>query len=88
MTSLPLALLAFLAFPGTKRSPRTHIPILTWIVAIVAAICASYQWWDYAGVAQRTGNPSQFDVIVAIIGIMLLSAAPVTIPLSEWLWLI
>ena len=68
-------LLAFLAFPGTKRSPRTHIPILTWIVAIVAAICASYLWWDYAGIAQRTGNPSQLDLIIAGVGLVLLLEA-------------
>ena len=47
-------LLAFIAFPGGKNSPRDRIPSLTWIIAIVGAIAASYLWWDYRGVAQRT----------------------------------
>ncbi|WP_415919572.1 TRAP transporter permease [Tateyamaria sp. SN6-1] len=68
-------LLAFLAFPGLKSSPRTYIPKLTWIVAIVAAIAASYLWWDYRGVAQRTGNPSTTDVVLAGIGLVLLLEA-------------
>lgn len=68
-------LLAFLAFPGTKNAPRNHIPTLTWVVAIVAAIAASYLWWDYRGVAQRTGNPSMTDVVIAGIGIVLLMEA-------------
>ena len=33
--------LAFLAFPALKRSPRSYIPIQDWIVALVAAFCAS-----------------------------------------------
>lgn len=68
-------ILAFLAFPGLKSSPRNHIPTITWIVAIVAAIAATYLWWDYRGVAQRTGNPSTTDVVIAGIGIVLLLEA-------------
>ncbi|MBT0959340.1 TRAP transporter permease [Alphaproteobacteria bacterium KMM 3653] len=68
-------MLAFLAFPGLKSSPRTRIPAVTWVVAIVAAVAASYLWWDYRGVAQRTGNPSTTDVVMAGIGIVLLLEA-------------
>ena len=68
-------LLAFLAFPGLKSSPRNRIPAITWAVAIVAAIAASYLWWDYRGVAQRTGAPNMTDVVIAGIGIVLLMEA-------------
>ena len=68
-------LLAFLAFPGLKSSPRHYIPIATWIIAIVAAVAASYLWWDYRGVADRTGNPNTTDIVVAGIGIILLLEA-------------
>jgi TRAP-type uncharacterized transport system fused permease subunit len=68
-------LLAFLAFPALKSSPRHHIPILTWVVAIIAAIAASYLWWDYRGVADRTGSPNTTDLIMAGIGLVLLLEA-------------
>ncbi len=68
-------LLAFIAFPATKSSPRDRIPALTWVIAIVAAAAASYQWYAYSGVAARTGAPSQIDVWVSIAGIILLLEA-------------
>ncbi|GGE47342.1 TRAP transporter permease [Actibacterium pelagium] len=68
-------LLAFLAFPGLKSSPRHKIPALTWVVALVAAAAASYLWWDYRGVADRTGSPNTTDLIFAGIGIVLLLEA-------------
>ena len=68
-------LLAFLAFPGLKSSPRHRIPAITWVVAIVAAVAASYLWWDYRGVAQRTGSPNTTDLVMAGIGIVLLLEA-------------
>ena len=68
-------ILAFLAFPGLKSSPRHRIPHLTWVIAIVGAVAASYLWWDYRGVANRTGNPNTTDVVMAGIGIVLLMEA-------------
>lgn len=68
-------LLAFLAFPGLKSSPRHHIPVLTWIIAIAGAVAASYLWWDYRGVADRTGVPNATDLVIAGIGIVLLLEA-------------
>ncbi|MEM8729251.1 MAG: TRAP transporter permease [Pseudomonadota bacterium] len=68
-------LLAYLAFPGLKSSPRHHIPIVTWIVALVGAAAASYLWWDYRGVADRTGAPNTMDLIMAGVGLVLLMEA-------------
>ncbi len=68
-------LLAYLAFPGLKISPRNYIPIATVVVAVIAAVAASYLWWDYRGVADRTGAPNRFDLIMAGIGIVLLLEA-------------
>lgn len=68
-------MLAYLAFPAFKSSPRRHIPKITWVIAIIAAITASYLWWDYRGVAQRTGAPNMTDLVVAGIGIVLLLEA-------------
>ncbi|WP_120499716.1 TRAP transporter permease [Roseovarius sp. EL26] len=68
-------LLAFIAFPALKSSPRNKIPILTWVVALIAAAAASYQWYNYAGVSARTGAPNQMDLVVAVAGIILLLEA-------------
>ncbi|MDJ0640437.1 MAG: TRAP transporter permease [Paracoccaceae bacterium] len=68
-------LLAFLAFPGLKSSPRDRIPALTWVTAIVAATAASYLWWDYRGVADRTGSPNTIDLVMAGVGLILLLEA-------------
>jgi len=32
-------LLAFLAFPAFKRSPRDHVPALDWLLAAAGAVC-------------------------------------------------
>lgn len=68
-------LLAFLAFPALKSSPRHRIPALTWPVALIAAATASYLWWDYAGVADRTGRPNGMDLAMAGAGLVLLLEA-------------
>ncbi len=68
-------LLAFLAFPAFKSSPRHYIRKATWLIAIVAAVAASYLWWDYRGIANRTGAPNMTDIIIAGAGIVLLLEA-------------
>ena len=67
--------LAFLAFPAFKSSPRHKIRAVTWLIAIVGAVTASYLFWDYRGVADRTGTPNTTDLIMAGIGIVLLLEA-------------
>ena len=68
-------LLAFIAFPGLKSSPRHKIPVATWAIAIIGALASSYLFYAYSGVAARTGSPSQIDVAVAVVGIILLLEA-------------
>jgi len=68
-------LLAFIAFPGLKSSPRHRIPIGAWLLAIVGALSASYLFYAYAGVADRSGAPNTVDVAVAVVGIVLLLEA-------------
>ncbi|TCP60270.1 TRAP transporter 4TM/12TM fusion protein [Rhodovulum bhavnagarense] len=68
-------LLAFLAFPAFRSSPRTRIPMLTWAIALVGAAAASYQWYNYAGVAARSGIPSTLDITVSVAGLVLLMEA-------------
>ncbi len=67
--------LAFVAFPGLKSSPRHKIPLGTWITAAVGALAASYLWYAYTGVADRTGAPNTIDLVVAGIGVLTLMEA-------------
>ncbi|CUH83290.1 TRAP transporter, 4TM/12TM fusion protein [Thalassovita mediterranea] len=67
--------LAFVAFPAFRTSPRHHIPLTTWITAIVGAVASSYLAWNYVDVAARTGLPNTLDLAMAGIGILLLMEA-------------
>jgi TRAP transporter 4TM/12TM fusion protein len=67
--------LAYLAFPAFKRSPRHKIPIQDWVFALVGAFCASYLFLFYDALADRPGNPTTYDVVVAVVGMVLLLEA-------------
>jgi TRAP transporter 4TM/12TM fusion protein len=76
--SIHLALsvfLAFLAYPAFKRSPRDHIPVQDWILALVAAFAAGYNFLFYIEISSRPNNPNMTDIIVACIGIVTLLEA-------------
>ena len=64
--------LGFMAYPATKNSPRHHVPLLDWALALVGAFCAGYLFIFYREVASRPGQPTTFDVWTAVVGIVLL----------------
>ena len=67
--------LAYTAYPTFKSSPRDYIPVQDWITALVASFCAGYLFLFYAALAERPGAPTTFDLIVAVIGLVLLLEA-------------
>ena len=67
--------LAFTAYPTFKKSPRTYIPILDWVMALVAAFCSAYLYMFYEELALRPGLPTDLDIGVSIAGIILLLEA-------------
>ncbi|WP_321365840.1 TRAP transporter permease [uncultured Desulfuromusa sp.] len=67
--------LSFTAFPTLKKSPKTYIPVQDWIVGLVGAFCSAYLYIFYNSLADRPGNPSQMDLIVSVIGLILLLEA-------------
>ncbi|MCF8481636.1 MAG: TRAP transporter permease [Rhodospirillum sp.] len=76
--SIHLAFAVFLtytAYPAFKGSPRDHIPLLDWLLALVAAYCASYLFLFKNELADRPGAPIAMDVYTAIIGVVLLLEA-------------
>ncbi|MCL6270709.1 TRAP transporter permease [Sansalvadorimonas sp. 2012CJ34-2] len=67
--------LSFTAFPALKRSPKTHIPVQDWILALLGAFSAAYIYLFYAQLAERPGAPITQDVVVSVIGMVLLLEA-------------
>ncbi|WP_069383301.1 TRAP transporter permease [Halomonas caseinilytica] len=68
-------LLAYMAYPALKRSPRNRIPLMDWGLAILAAAAAAYTFVFYDQLSQRPGAPILQDVIVGVIGLLLLLEA-------------
>jgi len=68
-------LLAFLAYPAFKRSPRDRVPLLDIALGLVAASCAAYLFIFYQQLALRPGSLTTADLVTACIGIPLLLEA-------------
>lgn len=70
-------LLAFLAYPALKSSPRNRIPITDWVLAIVGAGCAFYVFLFSRDLSMtaRSGLPTDTQIIVGSVGILLLLEA-------------
>jgi TRAP transporter 4TM/12TM fusion protein len=67
--------LSYTAYPTFKSSPRNYIPIQDWVLGLIAAFCASYLYFFYTALADRPGDPTQIDIVVAVIGMILLLEA-------------
>ncbi|MDG5498508.1 TRAP transporter permease [Marinobacter sp. BGYM27] len=67
--------LAFSAFPMIKGKSLDHVPVFDWILALLAAFCASYIYVFYNELASRPGAPTTTDMVVAIGGLVLLLEA-------------
>ncbi len=67
--------LAFLAYPAFDRSPRNHVPIIDWVLALTGAFCAAYLFLFYEQISQRPGAPTTVDIVVACVGGILLLEA-------------
>ncbi len=67
--------LAFLAWPATKYSPRDRVPIVDWALAVAGAFAGAYLLLFYKELATRPGQPTQTDIVIATIGLVLLLEA-------------
>ena len=70
-------LLAFLAYPALKSSPRNRIPLQDWIMALAAAGCAFYVFLFSRDLAltARSGLPTTMQIWIGALGIALLLEA-------------
>lgn len=69
--------LAFLAYPAFKGSPRDRIPVTDWILMAIGGFCTFYIFWfaDTLALTARSGLPTQFQVIVGAVGLLVLLEA-------------
>ena len=77
-------LLCFLVFPFRRGSPRTRVPAIDVVLAIVAFFCAAYLWLGYDGITSRDGILLEltlggvtlpFEAILGGLGMLLLLEA-------------
>ncbi len=67
--------LSYTAYPTFKKSPRHYIPVQDWVVGLVGAFCAAYLFLFYEGLSERPGDPTQMDLVVGVVGLILLLEA-------------
>ena len=67
--------LAYTAYPTFKSSPRDYIPVQDWIVGLIGAFCAAYLFIFYEALSERPGIPTQLDLVVAVVGLIVLLEA-------------
>ena len=67
--------LSYTAYPTFKSSPRDYIPVQDWVMGLVAAFCAAYLYIFYTELADRPGIPTQLDLIVSVVGLIMLLEA-------------
>jgi TRAP transporter 4TM/12TM fusion protein len=67
--------LAYTAYPTFKSSPRDYIPVQDWVMALIGAFCAAYLFIFYVELSDRPGIPTQLDLIVSVVGLIMLLEA-------------
>lgn len=68
-------ILAFITYPAFKHSPRSYVPQADWIYAFLSAITVGYLYMYKNELALRAGLPTDVDVLVATVGVVLLLEA-------------
>jgi len=67
--------LSYTAYPTFKSSPRDYIPVQDWVVGLIGAFCSAYLFIFYTELSERPGDPTQIDLVVSVIGLILLLEA-------------
>ena len=72
--SFALVLAAF-AFPLFKGSPRNRIPWYDWLLAALGVVACLYKLVLQDSIAERAGLPTEGDLIISTIGMLVLAIA-------------
>ena len=68
-------LLVYLCYPLWHGAPKRRVPAYDWVLAAIAAFCASYAFAFHAQLSTRPGSPTPLDIVVAIAGVLTLLEA-------------
>ncbi len=64
--------LAALAFPLLKGSPRDRVPVYDWLLAALGVVVTLYGVVNATAIAERAGVPTLWDLIISATGIVLI----------------
>ena len=69
--------LAFLAYPAFKSSPRDRVPLADWVLMAVGGACAFYVFLfsDTLALTARSGLPTDAQVVIGAVGLVCLLEA-------------
>jgi len=70
-------LLAFLAYPALKSSPRDRVPVFDWVLMAAGGFCAFYVFFfsERLALTARSGLPTTEQVWIGAIGLLILLEA-------------
>ncbi len=60
-------LLSFLLYPMRKKSTEGEVPVLDWILCVLAAIAVTYWIVEFPSYALRVRNPTHWDIVMGVI---------------------
>jgi TRAP transporter 4TM/12TM fusion protein len=67
--------LASLAFPLFRSSPRAYVPWYDWALAILGATSCLYLFWFRVDISLRPGLPTTGDLVISAIGMVSIAIA-------------
>jgi len=68
-------LLASLAFPLFRSSPREIVPWYDWVLAVLGATATMYLFWFRYDISLRPGLPTTADLVISTIGMLSIATA-------------
>ncbi len=67
--------LAAMAYPLLRSSPRRTIPIYDWILAALGIVVCFYAVFNYEDIANRAGSFNNTDITIGLLGLIVLAIA-------------
>jgi TRAP transporter 4TM/12TM fusion protein len=64
--------LAFMVYPMLRSSPRDHVPIYDWLLALAGTFCALYGYFFYEKIVNNGGLADHTDKWFALAGLLIL----------------